>query len=231
MSDLATLLKQQMEGTIARSLDAAVASGDTQAARAAAKQFADLQVASVPKTSPAKKPPTSDEVKAALSAKLDWFGIDPRKSAKIAEIGRNMLPERFDTAEAFADALIKTYNDEEKAANKTTEEEEEPAEEEAVEEEEPAERKPARRNGTQQPELNAGARQTVGSNLRRAYETGDIKFLPRAAADDVKRSASKFAANSTDKQKEAFIRNAVKTRARGDLIATGKFDPKTSTFK
>ena len=245
MADLATLLKQQMEGGIARQLDAAVMSGDTAAARAAAKSFADLQLASAPQAPAGKKPPTPAEIKAVLEKKVDWFGVDPRKTEKMMTLGRMMDPTRFDTPEAFADQLVKFYEEETKPARRVAAEDDDGAssdddaggddsasDDDAGDEDEQPERgaRRTRKNGTPQPELN-GSRGSGASNLRSAFQTGDIKHLPRAAADDVRKAADKFTHGRDEKARAAYIKNAVTARARADLIAAGKFDPKTNTLK
>ena len=54
---------------------------------------------------------------------------------------------------------------------------------------------------------------------------------PKAAADEIKRSADKFTRNNTKEQRAAYIKAAVTARARADLIASGKFDAKTGKSK
>jgi hypothetical protein len=234
MNDLATMLKQQMENDIGARLDAAVATGDAATARKMAKQFADLQVASVPKA-PTKTAPTKEQIMSALTAKADWFGIDPVKSALAGELGKTMLPERFESADAFADALLKAVDAKLKTTTNAEDEdgEGEDAEDEDGEDEgDETARKPARRNATAQTELNQGGRSNAsGTNLRRAFETGEIKHLSKPAADAIKAQADKFTTGKTKEQRAAYIANAVKARARADAIAAGKFDATTSTFK
>lgn len=245
MTDLATMLKQQMQNTLTAQLDSAVQAGDIAAARKAAQAVSELAVASVPRTS-GKSVPTTDAIKAALMAKADWFGVDPRKSAKAVELGKMMDPSRFETAEAFADSLLKEIEKDEKAAGKDDDNEDgeddenqdgedgesEDAEAEAAaEKRREARRNDKRRDGTAGRELNVGGRSAPGNSLRQAFETGDIKHLPRSVADEIKKTADKFARNATKEQKAAFIKNAVTARARADLISSGKYDAKSGKFK
>src|SRR5215471_2145925 len=251
MTDLNTILRQQMQNNLTAALDQATQAGDIQAARKAAQQLAEFSVASAaaaPK--PPKKPMTVEEIKKALTDKVEWFGIDPRRSAQIVELGKMMDPERFETPEAFAAALIKEYEkdakrhsgpkdpeDDENDSDSDNENEESDEDNENDEDEGETmqtqrreAQRPARRNGSAQTELNAGSRST-GNNLRRAFETGDIKHLPRAAASDIRNSADKMARNATKEQRALFIQNAVKARARSDLIATGKYNARDNVFK
>ena len=67
--------------------------------------------------------------------------------------------------------------------------------------------------------------------MRRAFETGDIKLLPRTAADEIRKSADKHVRNGTKEQREAFIKTAVTARARSELINSGKFNARDNKFK
>ena len=116
MNDLATMLKQQMENNIAGRLGRR--SGDrgrSDRAQGITKEYADLQVAAVPRA-PVKTPPTKEQIMSAITAKAPWFGVDPKKSALVAELGKTMLPDRFETADAFADALLKAVEEHGKPA-------------------------------------------------------------------------------------------------------------------
>lgn len=246
MNDLSTMLRQQMQKGLETSLDAAVQAGDIQAARKATKDILDLSLAEARLTSAGKKAPTPAEIKAAVTAKADWFGVDPRKTAKAMELAKMMDPARFESAEAFATALLKTLDDEGKSAA-------DPGEDEDDEDNDPdseggdiddedeggtaRQRRPRkeRKNGTPVTELNAGTRGSgAGPNLRRAFETGDVKALPKTAQDDIKAKAEKFVRTGTkeqiEKQRATFVANAVKAHARAQLIATGKFDGRTNKF-
>jgi|SRR5579859_4333319 len=244
MTDLNTMLRQQMQNTLTAQLDAATQAGDIAAARKAAQSLMEFSVATAAATTkPAKKPPTIEELKKAIMAKADWFGVDPRRSAKAVELGKMMDPERFETADAFADALLKELAKDEKPPRNSDSEnnadddsidendDDDSEDEDAMDAQRQGRNRPARRNGTTQPELNAGGRSNGGTNLRRAFDTGDIKHLPRAAADEIRKSADKFARNGDEKQRKIFIENAVKARARSDLIATGKFNARDNKFK
>jgi hypothetical protein len=236
MTDLATMLRNQMQQTLQNSLDTAVQAGDINAARNATKQILDLNLAEARSGSAAKKVPSKDEIKAAVAAKADWFGVDPRKTAKAVELGKMMDPERFDSAEAFATALLKSLDDEATAAaaaGKSDDEDGDDDEDDGKDgAEDEGERQPRKRkNATERPELGAGGAPAVTSNLRRAFESGDIKALPRAAQDSIKKSADKLARNADEKGRKTFIANAVKAHARAELIASGKFDARSNKFK
>jgi len=247
MTDLNTMLRQQMVANLTATLDQATQAGDIQASRKAAQQLAEFSVAAAaaaPK--PPKKPPTVDEIKIAIAKKADWFGIDPRRSAQIVELGKMMDPDRFENADAFADALLKEYEkDLRHGGPRDPEDEDDSGNEEESDDEtgedddndegrtmrtQRREARPARRNGSVQPELNAGSRST-GNNMRRAFETGDIKNLPRTAADSIRKAADRMANKATKEQRAAFIQNAVKAHARSELIATGKYDARDNKFK
>jgi hypothetical protein len=231
MTDLATMLRNQMQQNLQNSLDTAVQAGDITAARNATKQILDLSLAEARSSTAAKKVPTKDEIKAAISAKAAWFGIDPRKTAQAVELGKMMDPERFDSAEAFAAALLKSLDTEAAAAAASAAGEGEEDDGEGEDEGETERQPKKRKNATERPELGAGGAPAVTSNLRRAFESGDIKALPRAAQEAIKKSADKLARNADEKGRKAFITNAVKAHARGELIASGKFDARTNTFK
>lgn len=237
MSDLASMLRQQMQNTLNSSLDAAVQAGDINAARKVTKDILDLGLAEAKATTAVKAPPSPKDIKAAVAAKADWFGVDPRKTAKTMELAKMMDPERFTSAEAFADALLKTVTEEEKGAagNDGDDEDgegEDGDDEDARREARRAKAKEGRKNGTQEPELGTGTRSNgATSNLRRAFETGDIKMLPSASQATIKKFADKFARNGGEDARKAYISNAVKAHARTELINSGKFDPRTNTFK
>lgn len=235
MTDLATMLRQQLQNNLQASLDSAVQAGDINAARKASKDILDLNLAEARASTAVKAAPTKDEIKKAVTAKAPWFGVDPKKSAKALELAKMMDPERFETADAFADALLKSVAEDEAGTGKAADEDDEDEDSEDDEDAEAARREARRKNRqnkTPGTELAEGGRGAGGSsNLRRAMETGDIKSLPKDAADEIKKSASKFASRGNEEQRKAFIVNAVKARARSELIAAGKYDARTNKFK
>lgn len=105
------LLEHARSGLQAQ-LDTAVTNGDTEAARKAADDLGKLSAATAPKPSGTYG---EAEIRAEMG-KLPWFGTDPRKSAKAMELGKNMDPKKFATAEAFAAALVKAVDEEFKPA-------------------------------------------------------------------------------------------------------------------
>lgn len=249
---VAQLLKKQMETSIGQQLDQAVASGDAALARKLTADYAALQVATAPKPVAASTVPTIDQIRTEFTKLAPWFGIDPRKSQKVIELSRAMDPARFDTPKAAADALLKAYTDEEAAATAAAAGQggADGDDDDAGDDDSAGagdddngggdddnggtqtrnNQNQRRRNRTQQPELNQGGRQE-NSNVRRAMDTGEIKFLPRAMADEVRASAERHAGKATKEVKAAFINNAVKAAARRALIMQGKYDPKENVHR
>lgn len=109
--DLNVMLREQAKSGLQAQLDAAVTNGDTEAARKAADALAKLEVSTAPKA-----PPFGDaEIRSELN-KLEWFGVDPKKTAKVLEFGKTMDPKKFPSAEAFAAAAVKAVEEEFKPA-------------------------------------------------------------------------------------------------------------------
>jgi hypothetical protein len=198
MTDLETMLRQQVQTNLTHALDSAVQAGDINAARNATKQIAELAASSA---KPVAKPAfTNVDIKNALKEKAPWFGTDPRRSAKAVEFGKNMEPEAFPTAEAFAEAVVKAVDEEFKPVP-TTEDEPEEREEEEKEE------KTARKK-TDAPSADTGRSAT------RARSSGPWTKLadaPKDVADIVKSQADKFTRNASKEQREKFISNALST--------------------
>jgi hypothetical protein len=109
--DLNMMMREQARNGLQAQLDAAVTNGDTEAARKVAKDIAALEVSTAPKSAPYG----SEDIKAELN-KQDWFGVDPKKSAKAMEFGKTMDLAKFPTAAAFAAAVVKAVDEEFKPA-------------------------------------------------------------------------------------------------------------------
>jgi hypothetical protein len=98
--DLNVMLRQTARSGLEAKLAQAVVDGDQEAAKKIAKEMSDLELQTAPKA-----PPYGDaEIRAELN-KLPWFGVDPRKSAKAMQYGKDLDPRKFTTAEAFAKAV------------------------------------------------------------------------------------------------------------------------------
>jgi hypothetical protein len=104
------LLRQQVQQNLTNMLDSATQAGDIAAVRKAAQQIAELAASTA---KPANKPAfNNDDIRKAIKSKAEWFGTDPRRSAKVVEFGKNMEPESFKSADDFADAVIKAVDEE-----------------------------------------------------------------------------------------------------------------------
>jgi hypothetical protein len=200
MADIETMLRQQMQQTLTNQLDTATQAGDIAAVRKTAQQIAEFAAASA---QPAKKPAfTNDDIKKAIKAKAEWFGTDPRRSAKVVEFGKNMEPESFATADAFADAVIKAVDEEFKTAKA---EDEEPVEDEEPKEEE---EKPVARKKTDAPSGDTGRSATRGRSIGPWAKLSDA---PKEVADQIRVFADKSTRNATKEAKEKFITTALAT--------------------
>jgi hypothetical protein len=49
---------------------------------------------------------TFDREAMDLLEKVSWFGVDPFKTKRTMELGRYMLPEKFDSVTAYVAALL-----------------------------------------------------------------------------------------------------------------------------
>lgn len=207
MVDLNVMMREQAVNGLQAVLDAAVTAGDTVAARKAADDLAKLAVSTAPKA-----PPYGDaEIRAELG-KLDWFGVDPKKSGRVIALGKDMDPKKFSSAEAFAAALVKAVEEEFKPAGKTDDEPGEEDEEDedgddAAKEAAAAARKAKRKtDGPSEGDANVRsgvARRTSGPWTKLADAPTDIQ-------KDIKRQADKFVSSTAPKeQREKFIASAL----------------------
>jgi hypothetical protein len=224
MSDLNTMLREHALTGLQTQLDAAVTNGDTVAARKVSDEIAKLQMQTAPKA-----PPYGDaEIRAALGSKADWFGVDPKKSGRVIELGKHMDPKKFSTAEAFADALIKAVDAEfpvtPAAGKKDGEEEGDEPDDEENEDGEPA-TSPKKKRATDAP----GEGDTLG-RAPRTRSSGPWTKLSDAPADiqkEVTRSADKFVPKSGDpkvtkERRDSFIARALESHYATHLRNKGK---------
>jgi hypothetical protein len=198
--DLNMMMREQARTSLETQLTTAVANGDAEAALKITKQISDLAVQSAPKA-----PPFGDaEIRAELG-KLDWFGVDPKKSAKALEFGKTMDPRKFSTAEAFAAAVVKAVDDEFKpaaAAPPAGEDGDDIEGDDTEGNEDPPARKPAAARRTDAP------REGETDPRGRAGKSGPWTKLTDAPPEvraEIGRAAAKFLpANATDDQKKKF---------------------------
>ena len=203
--DLNMMMREQARNGLQAQLDAAVTNGDTEAARKVAKDIAALEVSAAPKAAPYG----NDEIKAELS-KLDWFGVDPKKSARVIELGKHMDPKKFATAELFAAALVKAVEDDGKPL---TFKEDVGAEDDGEDDTDgdkgkAAAAKPKRTDGP-------GEADATQRTVRRTT-SGPWTKLADAPADiqkEIRRSADKFVpAKATKEQREGYIARALESQ-------------------
>jgi hypothetical protein len=219
MTDLNVMMREHARTGLQTQLDAAVTNGDTEAARKITADMEKLAVSTAPKA-----PPYGDtEIKAQLE-KAEWFGTDPKKSAKAIEFGKTMDPKKFATAEAFAAALIKSVEEEFPAAKTTPkdgDEEDEPGDEEdepgdGAGAEKPAKPKPRRTDAP-------GDADTVGRSARRTGPWTKLADAPSDIQKEIKRSADKFiSSTATKEQREGFINKALESHYAAHQRKTGK---------
>ena len=200
--DLNVMMREQARNGLQTQLDVAVTNGDTEAARKIAKDIAALEVATAPKTAPYG----NDEIKAELN-KLDWFGVDPAKSARAIELGKHMDLKKFATPELFAAALVKAVENDGKtapAAASAENEEDDEEDDKTADKEKPAVRR------TDGPGEGDASNRTM-----RRTSSGPWAKLADAPADiqkEIKRSADKFvSSNAPKEQREAFITKALES--------------------
>lgn len=196
-SELENMLRTQMQSSLNYALDSAVQAGDIAAARKATQQLFEFNKAqgnSGPKF-------TNADIRSALKDKAPWFGVDPRRSARAVEFGKNMEPESFKSADAFAEKIVEEI---EKEFEEEDEPEAKPVKVEDNEDEDEDEKKPVRRK-TDAPSGNmsrAVPRRSSGPWVK-------LSDAPREVADQIKASADKFTRNATKEQREKYLTTAL----------------------
>jgi len=206
MSDLNTMLREHAVTGLKAQLDAAVTNGDTAAATKIAEDMARLAVSTAPKA-----PAYGDaEIRAELN-KLDWFGVDPKKSGRALSLGKDMDPKKFNSAVDFAAALVKAVDEEFKPATTTTENPEDEDDEPGDEEDDDDKKKPvAKKKRTDGPgEGDAGVRS------RSSKSSGPWSKMSDAPPDvqkEITRSVGKFlSSNASEDQKKSFCAKALES--------------------
>lgn len=215
MADLNVMLLEHARAGLQTQLDAAVTNGDTEAARKVTTELEKLAASNAPKAPPY----TPDDVQAEL-AKLDWYGTDPKKSARTVELGKSMSLKKFATAAEFAAALVKAVDEEFKPVGKApgAEDEEENEEDEGDGEGgAPAPKpKPKQRASDAPNDNDAGgvrSRRTSGPWLKMSDAPADIQ-------KEVTRTADKFAPKTKEGREKYVVKaleaqyNAHQTRAK-----------------
>jgi hypothetical protein len=213
MSDLEQLYKTQMQLSLSQQLDSAVQAGDINAARRATQQISELAIQNSKTASPAF---TNADIRASLRIKAPWFGVDPRRSVKAVEFGKNMDPTSFKSADEFAEKLVEAveeeFEDEEKPRRQQIEDDDD-----SPEDEEPEKR--AARKKTDAPS-SGGARA-----IPRRSSSGPwmkLSDAPKEIAQQIKTSADKFTRNATKEQRDRYIATALGTAYAADQRTRGK---------
>lgn len=205
MSDLNMMMREQAQNALNSALDAAVTAGDAEAARKVSADIAKLAVSAAPKA-----PPYGDvEIKEQIGTLAPWFGVDPKKSGRVLELGKHMDPKKFATAEAFAKALISAVDEEFKPARtaKENEEDEDPEAEEDEDDKGADDKKPKPRK-TDSPGENDTGRGT--GTARRSGPWAKMSDAPADIQKEIRRQADKFvSANAPKEQREKFINIAL----------------------
>lgn len=193
------MMREQARNGLQVELDTAVTNGDTAAAKVAADKIAALAVSAAPKA------PTYDALVRTELDKQEWFGTDPKRSAKAVEFGKTMDPKKFATPAAFAEAIVKAVDAEFKPAAAADEPDDDEPEDDAAKA--AAAAKPARK--TDGPSEGDG---TQRNNIRRA-SAGPWTKLSDAPSDvqkEVNRTADKFAPK-TKEGRDAFVKRALES--------------------
>jgi hypothetical protein len=209
--DLNVMLRQTARSGLEAKLTQAVVDGDQEAAKKIAKEMSDLELQTAPKA-----PPYGDaEIRAELN-KLPWFGIDPRKSAKAMQYGKDLDPRKFSTAEAFAKAVAEAVEQDFKPASETPPEDDEEEDEDEKEEEEEDEDEGENKSKPGKPRKRTdgpGENDADGSRPRRA--SGPWKKMsdaPPAIQAETRRTMTKLlGARTTEDQRKAFETRALES--------------------
>jgi hypothetical protein len=218
MSDLNTMMRDQARTGLQTQLDTAVTEGDLEKVRKITADIVKLEVQTAPKA-----PPYGDvEIRSHLD-KQEWFGTDPKKSAKAIEFGKTMDPKKFATAEAFATAIIKAVDEEFKPPVVAKEGEGEGEDGDEGDEDEGEDKgskdkaKPRRTDGPKDGD-NAGR-----APRRVAGPWSKLTDAPKEVQAEIKRAANKFVpANLPKERREAFIAKALESQYAMHQRAAGK---------
>ena len=220
MTDLATMMRDHARAGLQTQLEAAVTEGNIEAVRKITTDIEKLAVQTAPKALPYG----DVEIRAQLD-KQEWFGVDPKKSAKALELGKHMDPKKFATADAFAAAIVKAVEDEFKPAVAPKDDDPEDPEEgddldDGDSDEEANKEKPPKKNRrTDGP----GPADSANRTARRTGPWMKISDAPKEVQAEIKRSADKFVqAKATKEQREAFIAKALESHYAAHQRKQGK---------
>jgi hypothetical protein len=200
------MVKEQALSGLRAALDKAVLEGDQEGARKAATQLAQLEISAAPKPLPYG----DAEIRAELN-KQEWFGTDPKRSAKAIQFGKDLDPNKFATAADFTAAIVKAVEDEFKPPKPARTDDEDGDDEEAEDEdgakdededdEETKDKSKSKRRRTD------GPREGEGSNTRgvgrRAGPWTKLSDAPHPIQAEIKRSANKLLSSKATKEQRA----------------------------
>lgn len=223
MSDLNVMMREQAVLGLQQQLDAAVTNGDTAAARKISDDLSKLAVSTAPKAPPYG----NDDILAELN-KLEWFGVDPKKSRRVLDFGKDLNPKKFATAADFAAAVVKAVEDEDKpASGRKVAEGDDDGEGGAADEgdDDGDDTKPAA--GEKKPRKTDGPGEGDGTQRTVTRRTsGPWMKLADAPADvqkEIKRSVDKLVSSAAPKeQRETFIARALEGHYAAHVRAKGK---------
>lgn len=218
MADLEQMLRNQVQANLTYALDSATQAGDIQAARKAAQQLQEFALSTV---KPAETPSfTNADIRAAIKAKASWFGVDPRRSAKVVEFGKNMEPSSFKSAAEFADAVIEAVEDDFKSPEEDDEKEEyeKDKKEEDEDDEEEKEKKVVARKKTDAP--SSGGARAIPRKSSGPWTK--LSEAPKEVADSIKRATDKFTQNATKEARAKYVETALATAYAADQRSRGK---------
>lgn len=218
MSDLNMLMREQARNGLLVQLDKATIDGDAEAARKITADLEKLAISTAPKA-----PPYGDvEIRAQLD-KLDWFGVDPKKSGRVIALGRDMDPKKFATAEAFATALIKAVDEEFKPTGTAADETDEERETREAAEAEPiatGKTTPAPKRKTDGP---GEAEASVRGTPRQSGPWAKVSDAPADVQKEIKRQTDKFvSAHATKEQRESYVAKVLESHYAQFQRAKGK---------
>jgi hypothetical protein len=221
MTDLNMMMREQARAGFQSALDTAVTNGDTEAARKAAKDLETLAVQTAPKAPPFG----NEDIKAELD-KQSWFGIDPKRSARVVELGKTMDPKKFATAAAFAEALVKAVEEEFPAkrtaaasdddANEGDDDAGGEGDDDTAAAGTPPKKKKTDGPGESDNSQRAAPRRTNGPWVKMSDAPPDVQ-------KEIKRQADKFVStNAPKEQREKFIAGALESHYQIAQRAKGK---------
>jgi len=211
--DLNTMVREQALNGLRAALDKAVLEGDQEGARKAATQLAQLEISTAPKPLPYG----DAEIRAELN-KQEWFGTDPKRSAKAIQFGKDLDPNKFATAADFTAAIVKAVENEfkpPKPANTEDEDDEEAenedgAENEDEDDEETKSKSKSKRRRTDGPK-EGDISNTRGAS-RRAGPWTKLSDAPPDIRAEIKRSADKLlSSKATKEQRTTFETKALES--------------------